>query len=78
MIAIKSISSKNQSMPMAGPFPRFGLIRMLEPPNAVAAIANNVPVNARIFFLRRIEAMIPNKIAPTIRHWIKTRMMCIG
>jgi len=78
MIAIKSISSKNQSRPMAGPSPRFGLIRTLEPPNAVAAIANNVPVNANVFFLRRIEAMIPNKIAPTMRHWIKTRMMCIG
>jgi len=39
------------------------LIGTLDPPKAVAAMASNIPVNAKIFFLRRIEEMIPNKIA---------------
>ena len=78
MSAIKNKSSKNQSRPIAGPLCKVPLICTLDPPKAVAAMASNIPVNARIFFLRRIEEMIPNKIAPTIRHWIKTRMVCIG
>ena len=65
-------------MPIAGPLRRFPLICTLEPPKTAAAVASSSPVNAKVFFLRRIEEMIPNKIAPTIRHSIKTRMMCIG
>ena len=78
MSAIKNISSKNQSRPIAGPSWKVSLTRTLDPPKAVAAMASNIPVNAKIFFLRLIEEMIPNKIAPTMRHWIKTRMVCIG
>ncbi|MGO9839639.1 MAG: hypothetical protein ACLPZF_00345 [Candidatus Acidiferrales bacterium] len=78
MSAIKKRSSKNQSRPMAGPSCKVPLICTLDPPKAVAAMASNIPVNAKIFFLRLIEEMIPNKIAPTIMHWIKTRMVCMG
>ena len=41
-------------------------------------MASSIPVNAKVFFLRRIEEMTPKMIAATIRHWIKTRMVCIG
>ena len=74
MIAIKNISSKNQSSPMEGPLRRFSLIGTLDPPKPVAAIASNIPVNAKVFFLRNAEETMPNMNAPTIRHWIKTRM----
>jgi hypothetical protein len=63
---------------MAGPSRKVSLTCTLDPPKAAAAMANNIPVNAKIFFLRRIEEMIPNKIAPTIRHSIKTRMVRSG
>jgi len=78
MSAIKNRSSKNQSRPIAGPSCKVSLICTLDPPKAVAAMASNIPVNAKIFFLRLIEEMIPNKIAPTMRDWIKTRMVRIG
>src|SRR6267143_4180123 len=71
-------SSKNQSRPIASPPRGVSLICTLDPPKAVGAMASNIPVNANIFFLRRIEEMTPNKIAPTMRPWIKTRMVCIG
>ena len=41
-------------------------------------MASNVPVNAKIFFLRLIEEKTPNKIAATMSTWIKTRIVCIG
>ena len=64
--------------PNGRPIVQILLICTLDPPKAVAAMASNIPVNAKVFFLRLIEEMIPNKIAPTMRHWIKMRMVCIG
>ena len=78
MRAIKNKSSKNQSRPIASPPCKVPLICTLDPPKAVAAMASNIPVNAKIFFFRLIEEMIPNRIAPAMRHWIKTRIVCIG
>ena len=78
MSAIKSKSIKNQSRPIAGPSCKVSLICTLDPPKAVAAMASNIPVNAKVFFLRLIEEMTPNTIAAAMRHWIKTRMVCIG
>jgi hypothetical protein len=63
---------------MAGPLRKVPLICTLDPPKAVAAMASNIPVNAKVFFLRLIEETIPNKIANTMRHWIKRRMVCMG
>ena len=78
MSAIKNKSSKNQSKPIAGPSRKVSLICTLDPPMAVAAMASNIPVNAKTFFLRRIEEMTPKKMAATMRNWIKARMVCIG
>lgn len=74
MIAIRKMSSKNQSRPMAGPLLRFPLICTLDPPKPVAAMASNIPVNAKVFFFRNAEETMPNMNAPTIRHWIKIRI----
>src|SRR5438874_3525453 len=64
----QNISSKNQSRPIAGPSRRVWFMGTLDPPNSVAAVASDSPVNAKTFFLRRIEEMTPNKSAPTMRH----------
>ena len=58
MSAIKNRSSKNQSRPIASPPCGVSLICTLDPPKAVAAMASNIPVNAKTFFLRLIEEMI--------------------
>src|SRR5579872_267276 len=60
------------------PLRRLGLICTLDPPQAVAAIASNIPVRAKTFFSRRIEETIANMTAAAIRNWIKIRMACIG
>ena len=52
---------------MAGPSRKVPGTGTLDPPRAAAAVANSSPVNARTFFLRNIEEIIPNNIAPTIR-----------
>jgi hypothetical protein len=62
---------------MAGPLCRFGLIWTLAPPQAVAAMASDIPVKARTFFLRRIEEMTANATAATMRTWIKIRIAWI-
>src|SRR5580693_684241 len=63
-------------MPMVMPLSLFPLTLTLEPPQAVAAMANSIPVNARVFFLRRREEITPNATAATIRNWIKRRIQC--
>src|SRR5580704_5544577 len=76
MSAINNKSSKNQSMPMVMPLSWLPLTFTLDPPQAVAAIASSIPVNARVFFLRSREESTPNATAATIRNWIKRRIQC--
>ena len=63
---------------MAGPLPRSWLMGTLAPPSRVAASANDIPVNARTFFLRNIAEITPQRIAPTMTAWINRRMRSIG
>lgn len=41
-------------------------------------MASNIPVKAKVFFLRKIDEITPRRIAPTMRHWMSVRMVCIG
>src|SRR5580704_14125065 len=63
-------------MPMVIPLSGSPLTFTLEPPQAVAAMANSIPVNARVFFLRSREEITPNATAASIRNWIKRRIQC--
>jgi len=60
MSAIKNISSKNQSRPIAGPSRRFSLICTLDPPQAVAASGPKAlchyPAPRAILYLSGIRA----------------------
>ena len=71
---MSSMSSRNQSRPMAGPSRSDSLMGTLAPPSSVAPRANTIPVNARVFFLRSIADTTPKTIAPTMTAWINSRM----
>ncbi len=78
IIVMSSMSSRNQSRPIAGPSPSDPLMGTLAPPSSVAPSANSIPVNARAFFLRSIADTTPSRIAPTISPWISMRMRGMG
>jgi len=75
---ISSMSSRNQSRPMAGPACSVPLIGTLAPPSSVAARARPMPVSASTFLRRNIAETTPNRIAPAITPWISRRIRCIG
>ena len=78
IIVMSSMSSRNQSRPMAGPSPTDPLMGTLAPPSSAAPRANTMPVNARAFFRRSIADTTPRRIAPTISPSISMRMMGMG